>query len=68
MSWAFSPYEEVLCSSKANYKRRTGPRQNVFVSEIRLEKIKLQNRKLSWVGVDEEFGFRDNFSVIFNDT
>jgi hypothetical protein len=43
--------DEVLCSSKTKHKRRTVLRQNLFVSERRLQELRVQARKLSWVRV-----------------
>jgi hypothetical protein len=47
----FSSDEEVLCSSKNKHKRRTAPRENLFVSERRLQEVRSQTGKLSWVRV-----------------
>jgi hypothetical protein len=64
-----SPDEEVLCSSKTKPKRRTTPRQNLFVSERRLQELKSQTRNLSWVRVSMKIlGLGINFFITFNDT
>jgi hypothetical protein len=64
-----SPDEEVLCISKTKHKRRTVPRQNLFVSARRLQELRSQPRKLSLVRVSVKIlGLGIIFSIIFNDT
>jgi hypothetical protein len=64
-----SPDEEILCSSKTKHKIRTAPRQNLFLSERRLQELSSQARKLSWVRVSMKIlGLGIIFSIILNDT
>jgi hypothetical protein len=41
--------EYVFCSSKTKHDRRTAQRTELFVSARRLQELKSQTRKLSWV-------------------
>jgi hypothetical protein len=64
-----SPDKEVLCSCKTKHRRRTVPKQNVFVWERRLQELRSQTRKLSWVRVSVKIlSLGIIFSIIFNDT
>jgi hypothetical protein len=46
-----SPDEDGFCSLETKHKRRTMRRQNLFVSARRLQELRSQTRKLSWVRV-----------------
>jgi hypothetical protein len=57
------------CRSETEHDRRTAPRPKLFVSARRLQELRSQTRKLSWVRVSVKMlGFGIIFSVIFNDT
>jgi hypothetical protein len=58
----------VFCSSESNHDIRMVPRQNLFDSERRLQEVRSQILKLSWVRVLVKiFGLGIIFSTIFND-
>jgi hypothetical protein len=46
-----SPHEESFCSLKTMHERRIAPGQHLFVSERRLQELRSQTSKLSWVQV-----------------
>jgi ribosomal protein L30/L7E len=65
-----SPGEDGFCSSETKYYRKTAQRTKLFVSKRRLQELRSQSQKLSWVRVSVKIlGLgKIIISVIFNDT
>lgn len=58
----------ILCSSKTKHKR-TVPRKILFISDRRLQELRTQTLKLSWVRLSVKvFGLVTIFSITFKNT